>query len=295
MIKNISAYFKERFPPVNMLLFAIVFFTACSAGSYFASRPMQSAFKDWLGAIAVISFFFRLRVFDEVKDLQIDNLNHPGRVLQSGRVTLKQLFFLSAVLSVAELIWSYWSGPLTVTCWLIALGYSILMRYEFFIGEFLKPRLFLYACTHMLIMPLIMLWVWSAYNSNLFHPSLYLLGALSLSGGFSFEIARKIHAPEAERPTVDSYSKSIGYRTSIVAVLLFLLAGIAVQCYLLYAIQSHLWAYVFIGALYILTCVIYASVSKQPQEKKIRLAELFVSLFMLISYVSVIIEIQLKS
>jgi 4-hydroxybenzoate polyprenyltransferase len=168
------------------------------------------------------------------------------------------------------------------------------MRYEFFISSFLKPRLFLYACTHMLIMPLIMLWVWSAYNHNLLHPSLYLLGALSLFGGFCFEIARKIHAPGAERPTVDSYSQSIGYKTSIICVLLFLLAGIFVQCYLLYSIQSRLWAYIIIGLLYLLTCVVYAIVSKRPQEKKIRLAELFVSLFMLISYLSVIIEIHLK-
>jgi 4-hydroxybenzoate polyprenyltransferase len=277
-----------------MLLFAIVFFTAYSVASFFSLLPAHIGIKDVIGVIAVISFFFRLRVFDEVKDLQIDNINHPGRVLQSGRVTLKQLFLISAVLSVFEPIWSYWNGPTTVICWLVALGYSILMRYEFFISSFLKPRLFLYACTHMLIMPLIMLWVWSAYNHNLLHPSLYLLGALSLFGGFCFEIARKIHALGAERPTVDSYSQSIGYKTSIICVLLFLLAGIFVQCYLLYSIQSRLWAYIIIGLLYLLTCVVYAIVSKRPQEKKIRLAELFVSLFMLISYLSVIIEIHLK-
>ncbi|QNK62733.1 UbiA family prenyltransferase [Pedobacter sp. PAMC26386] len=294
-IKSIGAYFKERFPPVNMLLFAILFFTAYSVASYFSVQHINPGYKNWVGVIAVISFFFRLRVFDEVKDLQLDNINHPGRVLQSGRISLKQLFLLSAVVSIAEPIWSYWCGPTTLICWVVALSYSILMRYEFFISSFLKPRLFLYACTHMLIMPLIMLWVWSAYNHDLFHPSLYLLGALSLFGGFCFEIARKIHSPDAERPMVDSYSKSIGYYTSIACVLLFLLAGIAVQCYLLYSIQSRLWAYLIIGLLYLFTCIIYAIVAKQPQEKKIRVAELFVSLFMLISYVSVIIEIQLKS
>lgn len=278
-----------------MLLFAIVFFTAYSVASYFSAQPIHIGFNELLGAIAAISFFFRLRVFDEVKDLQIDNLNHPGRVLQSGRVTLKQLFLISGVISIIEPIWSYLNGPLALICWLAALAYSILMRYEFFIGSFLKHRLFLYACTHMIIMPLIMLWVWSAYNHNLMHPSLYFLGALSLFGGFCFEIARKIHAPEAERATVDSYSQSIGYGTAIICVLLFLLGGVFVQCYLLYSIQSRLWAYIIIGLLYIVTCIIYAQMAKHPQEKKLRLAELFVSLFMLISYLSIIIEIHLKS
>jgi len=293
-IINIIAYFKERFPPVHILLFAIVFFTAYSVASYFSIQPIHIGIKELTGVIAAISFFFRLRVFDEVKDLQIDNINHPGRVLQSGRISLKQLFIISAILSVFELLWSYWNGPATMICWLVALGYSILMRYEFFVSSFLKPRLFLYACTHMLIMPLIMLWVWSAYNQNLLHPSLYFLGALSLFGGFCFELARKIHAPDAERSTVDSYSQSIGYKRSIVCVLLFLLGGVFVQYYLLHSIQSHFWAYLTICLLYLLTCLLYAAMVKHPQEKKLRLAELFVSLFMLVSYLSIIIETQLR-
>jgi 4-hydroxybenzoate polyprenyltransferase len=293
-IINIIAYFKERFPPVHILLFAIVFFTSYSVASYFSVQPMHIGIKELIGVIAAVSFFFRLRVFDEVKDLQIDNINHPGRVLQSGRISLKQLFIISAILSVFELVWSCWNGPITIICWLATLGYSLLMRYEFFASSFLKPRLFLYACTHMLIMPLIMLWVWSAYNHDLLHPSLYFLGALSLFGGFCFELARKIHSPDAERPTVDSYSQSIGYKTSIVCVLLFLLGGVFVQYYLLHSILSHLWAYLIIALLYLLTCVLYASLVKHPQEKKLRLAELFVSMFMLISYLSIIIETHLK-
>lgn len=289
---NVIAYFKERFPPVHIMLFAIVFFTAYSVASYFAISPSPVSIRELLGVIAAISFFFRLRVFDEVKDLQIDNLNHPGRVLQSGRITLKQLFIISAVLSVFELLWSYWNGPATIICWLVALAYSVLMRYEFFVSSFLKPRLFLYACTHMLVMPLIMLWVWSAYNPDLLHPSLFFLGGLSLFGGFCFELARKIHAPDAERATVDSYSQSIGYKTSIICVLLFLLGGVFVQYYLLHSIQAALWAYLIICLLYLLTCILYAKMVKHPVEKNLRLAELFVSLFMLVSYLSIIIETQ---
>ena len=55
---------------------------------------------------AVISFFFRLRVFDELKDYELDLQNHPQRVLQSGRITLRKLFRISLGGSVLEAAWS---------------------------------------------------------------------------------------------------------------------------------------------------------------------------------------------
>lgn len=278
-----------------MVLFAILFINVYSIASYFSSQPINFSVKIGLGIIAFISFFFRLRVFDEVKDYKIDQINHPDRVLQSGRVTLNQLFLLSAILTVSELVWSYWSGPLTLICWLVAVGYSLLMRYEFFIGSFLSKRLLLYACTHMVIMPFVMVWVWSVFNPDLHHPALYLLAGISLLCGFSFELARKIHAPAAERETVDSYSKSLGYVTSIICVLLVLLIGVVVQCRILYTIESNLWTYITICLLYLAIGFLFIKVVKRPDEKKLRLAELLVSLFMVISYISVIIEIHLKS
>lgn len=292
-IRNIAAYFKERFPPVNMLLFAILFLTVYSVASYFSMYKEKMKAEIIVGIVAVISFFFRLRVFDEIKDFKMDTINHPNRLLQSGRVSLQQLMMISAVLTLSEIIWSFWNGPITIICWLIAVAYSLLMRYEFFIGAFLKRRLLLYAFTHMLIMPLIILWIWTAYyHDGLHHPALYLLAALSLLGGFSFEIARKIHAPDAERPTVDSYSKSLGLTASKICVLMILFAGTLVQCYLLYSIRARLWTYVLIGFLYTVTCFIYVTTATQSYEKRLRLAELFVSLFMLLSYVSIISEIH---
>jgi 4-hydroxybenzoate polyprenyltransferase len=292
-VRNIAAYFNERFPLVNMLLFSILFLTVYSVATYFSSEPTVTTTQILLGMVAAISFFFRLRVFDEIKDFKIDAVNHPHRVLQSGRVSLRQLMVISSILTASEILWSYWNGTPTIICWLIAVLYSVLMRYEFFVAAFLKKRLFLYACTHMLIMPLIILWIWSAFSKDdLHHPALYLLGALSLLGGFCFEIARKIHIAAAEKPTIDSYSKSLGFTTSIIWVLLFLLAGVLVQCYLLHIIQARTWSYIIIAMLYVATCIVYINSVKQESEKRLRTAELFVSLFMLLSYVSIIIEIH---
>ncbi len=237
LLKNFIAYLQERFPPVNMLLFTILFFTVYSISRLSPASARLDGIA-WGGVVAVVSFFFRLRVFDEIKDYRIDALNHPQRVLQSGRVTLSQLISVALVGTAAELIWSVALGTEAAIAWLVAVGYSLLMRYEFFVGHWLRERLLIYAASHMLVMPLVIAWVWLAFNPTL-NVDAGLLAALSLLAGFAFEIARKIHAPAAERPTVDSYSKAIGYPTSVALVLLLLLAGMVVQGQLLLAVAAR--------------------------------------------------------
>ncbi len=295
ILKNILAYFGERFPLINMALFAILFFTVYAVADFFTFPEITPALW-WLimGVLAVISFFFRLRVFDEIKDYEIDAQNHPQRVLQSGRIKKKQLIIIAVFGTTIELTWSLLSGFPIFICWIVALGYSLLMRYEFFVGKILNRNLLLYAITHMLVMPLIILWVYAA-----FHPRLeilfpfYILAVLSLFSGFSFEIARKLHAPHAEKPGIDSYSKSVGYRAAIVLVLIILLGGVLIQVYLLSLINARLWAYFFIGLIFIFALLLYINNMVKPDEKSLRSAEKIVSLFMLASYVSIIIEVNL--
>ena len=292
VLKNFVAYLRERFPPVNMMLFAILFLTVYSI-SRLSPEGHSLDIGRWVGVLAVISFFFRLRVFDEIKDYELDALNHPQRVLQSGRVTLRQLKAVALVGTAVELVWSVGMGSGVLVAWLTAVGYSLLMRYEFFVGDWLRKRLLIYAISHMLVMPLIIAWVWLAFRDT-FSSSFFLLAALSLLAGFSFEIARKIHTPAAERATVDSYSKAVGYRFAIGLVLVLLLAGTAVQWQLLRDVSARSWAFVVLSASYLPTLVMYLQNLISPHENTLRKAELGVSLFMLISYISIIVEANVK-
>ena len=194
---------------------------------------------------------------------------------------------------VIELLWSGLMGVPALVCWGLAVGYSLLMRYEFFMSRYLSKRLVLYALTHMLVMPLVIGWIWSAYvpNYGLSRP-LFLLAALSVLGGFSFEIARKLHTPAAERELVDSYSKSIGYGPAIFTVLVILLSSVAVQCYLLLMLRSGLLPVWVIGGLYVFTLLLYLYALVGPAEKILRLAEVMVSLFMVVGYLSIILVIN---
>ncbi len=282
-----------------MGLFIVLFFTvravALNGTAYFETISyVNSLWWIVMGVIVVILFFFRLRVFDEIKDYDLDCKNHPHRVLQSGRVTLKQLQLISYALIPLEFIWSYLSGETAMICWIIAVAYSILMRYEFFVPTFLKSRLILYGVSHMMIMPLIILWVYAAHTGYELSNALWYLCGASLLAGFSFEIARKIHAPSDERDGVDSYSKSMGFKPAVITLLVILIAGLFVQFLLLEKVEAHWIVIAFIGIIYLSIAFQYLRNLVVPQEKGLRIGELLVSVFMIVSYLSVIIVVNLK-
>jgi 4-hydroxybenzoate polyprenyltransferase len=292
-IRNLYAYSKERFPVVNMALFAILFTTVMCIATYSNGTAVKFGFNEIIGCLAVISFFFRLRVFDEIKDYDVDVINHPQRVLQTGRITTKDLWSVSVGLGLIEIVWSFLNGTETLVAWSCALVFAVLMRYEFFSGKFLKQYLFIYAVSHMMVMPLVIYWVWSAYTEMSFSYNLLLLCSLSVVSGFAFEIARKIKLDADEKDSVDSYSKIVGYANAVFLVLLILLIGVLDQFALLKSLNARLWPFILIGALYVSIVVLYVSALVSPRREKLKFSELMVSLFMLFSYVSIIIEIFL--
>jgi 4-hydroxybenzoate polyprenyltransferase len=291
---NLGAYLQERFAPVNMGLFVVLFGTVRGVAGVAGGGPPRPG--GWalaaLGALATVSFFFRLRVFDEEKDFALDALHHPQRVLQTGRVTLPQLRTLAWAGAALEAGWSVAHGPATFLLWSMALVYSLLMRAEFGVGRWLRARLVLYALSHMLIMPLVIWWIFSAYRPGFFEGKyLPLLWLLSLLGGFSFELARKLHAPAAERAGVDSYSQALGYKPALILTVAVLLAGGAAQALLLRTLHARPAAYAGLAGLLAAGLALYAVAARHPRESRLRQAEKVVSLIMLTSYLAMLAEV----
>ncbi|WP_223649129.1 hypothetical protein [Hymenobacter psoromatis] len=295
-IRDLGAYLRERFPPVNMALFGVVFLTvravAAAAGGVGSPPRPGGGLLAALGAVATVSFFFRLRVFDEEKDFAQDMLTHPGRVLQTGRVTLPQLRRLAWAGAALELGWSLVSGRAALLAWLAALLYSLLMRAEFGVGRWLRGHLVLYALSHMLIMPLIITWLYCAGSAApVFGRAFGALLLLSLLGGFSFELARKLHAPAAERAGVDSYSRALGYGRALALTVCLLLASGAAQALLLRLLYARPATYAALVLLLAAGLALYATAARHPREPRLRQAEKVVSLVMLTSYLAVLAEL----
>jgi hypothetical protein len=297
--RRFLAWMDERFPFSHAILFFSLYATALLVGRasvYGAGVPL--GWTDFAAFLPVWGFFLMLRVFDEHKDYEQDCQNYPERVLQSGLITLTHLKVAGGLAIAAQLFGSLLLdggiGPITVW-WLLVFGYSLLMAKEFFIGDWLSQRLVPYALSHMVIMPLAILWMaqMGARSEPLPLEAGYL-AALAFLSGAAFEVTRKLRSPEEEREEVDSYTKSLGRTGAPLTVIALLTASTIVLVLLLrwvfFAIPSLPW---LLSLAVILALPVYALLKfrSRPSPKSRKLAEGFVSLAMLGGYIVTIVAI----
>jgi len=108
-----------------------------------------------LSFLGALLFVFHLRVFDDVKDADTDRVIEPTRPIPRGLVSEREVDALSVVLLLVEAGLYAAIGQLTFVIWLIAAGFTVLMRVEFFVGEWLDKHVLTYAISHMVSMGLV--------------------------------------------------------------------------------------------------------------------------------------------
>ena len=222
-------WFKERFPPENFVFFSIVAF----AFGLFARGSFSFSTYDIFLFLSISSFFLLIRIIDEHKDFKDDLKNHPERVLQSGRVTLRQLRIVGTLAFLPPLIHTFYVAFLSTRAlylFLLTFIWLFLMAKEFFASKWLKKHLFLYALSHMAIIPLAALW-WLALakGQGSFTASYFVLYVVLFCffGSFAGEIIRKSRGRE-ESKNLESYNRHFGYYGS--ALLAIFLTCAMVLC-----------------------------------------------------------------
>lgn len=154
-------------------------------------------------------FFFRLRCFDEIKDYEVDLELNPDRPLARGLLSIRQVKWMIAGLTLAEILLCMIAGLSALQAHAIAIVYSFLMFYEFFIGKNLRPHLTTYAVTHTFVATFLG-WSIAVYASALdltaVATDLFWLAPINWSLFNLFEFARKTFAKAEERSGADSYS-----------------------------------------------------------------------------------------
>lgn len=163
--------------------------------------------------LLLLSFFFRMRLFDEIKDYEVDLKVNPTRPLARGVLTVPQVKKALLVLILFELILAGFLGLPAFLIHAIAIGYSLLMYEEFFIGDLLRPHLTTYAVSHTFVSVLLgasaAIAMTGAELSRLSGKTM-LFFLMNWAFFNLFEFARKTFAPEEERPHVPSYSNIFG-------------------------------------------------------------------------------------
>ncbi len=298
--RNFLAYLNERFPPIANVLLILTYYSSNQFLAIVLTRPGQAMHYDrwsFFGMLMLVSFFFHIRVFDEHKDYEEDCRHYPHRVLQSGRITLRHLKIAVAIAIAIQLIAVLARGPQAFTAWAIAFAFTLLMLREFFAAAFLKRHFVLYATSHMLIMPLLSLlvfsfaterWPWEA-------PRWFWVYAfVGFFVTFNWEVSRKIRAPEEEREGVDSYTKIFGTFGAAYAVLIIR----AIDTALVAAIGHHLgvsnWFYIALAVLYLVCLAGFFQYRFHPTPRHAKMMEVYAGMYMIVFDLLVAVELGRK-
>lgn len=225
---------KERFSPGAYGPMIILFTLANALYLSNTTSASVSGPRIVLAVLLMLSFFFRMRLFDEIKDYEVDLKINPTRPLARGILSVSQVKLALLFLIVFELVLA---AILGMNCFLIhavAMGYSLLMYEEFFIGDALRPHLTSYAITHTFVS--VLLGISSAVaitGASPFELSGSMCFFFLTNWGFFnlFEFARKTFAKEEERPQVASYSNIFGITGAWALSVSQAIVGVAVISY----------------------------------------------------------------
>jgi 4-hydroxybenzoate polyprenyltransferase len=223
-------YQRERFPLLaHGPLIAAFSGSAVSYSALLRGGPEPPGWGALLVAFpAALLFFLQLRIADEFKDQEEDRRYRPSRPVPRGLIGLQELAVIALSGALVQLALSTWRDfALTALLALVWL-YLALMSCEFFARDWLRARPLTYLWTHMLIMPLIDLYVtavdWLPLRGWPPRGLAWFL-AVSFFCGTVIEIGRKIRAPDDEAPGVPTYSALWGRRTAVGAWLGAILLG----------------------------------------------------------------------
>lgn len=270
---RLAAWSKERFPLFRQGLLIVSYYSSNQFLAQALTAPgsaVHYAPHSLAGAVVLLCFFFHLRVFDEHKDYEDDCRHYPERVLSRGWITLRHLKILGAGALILEIGLGAWRGPEALTAILIAMGFSVLMLKEFFAAAWLRRHFVVYAVSHMLIMPLLALMVFSITTQEFPWQApgwFWLYAWVGFFVTLNWEISRKIRAPGEEREGVDTYSKTFGPFRAAGLVLLVRVIDTGLVAIVGWHLGLPLWFFLALPALFGLCYFGYRSFRNQPSTK----------------------------
>jgi len=178
-------------------------------------------------AVATLMGFFRLRIFDDIKD----DADDAAADRPLAHIGLAEAKWVAVGVALAECVLACACGAAAVVAWVVLCAFSLLMYQEFFIGTWLRPRMTVYAVTHTIVAALFGLFIMSALSGRapwqLEGPA--LLFALSNWLVFNvYEFARKVFGRGEEEPGAASYSARFGPRGAAAVIMVMVIASSAV-------------------------------------------------------------------
>jgi len=207
--RRLGRFVRERFPLATHLPMALAFsFANMSIGRVAGSGRDELSFSLAAFSLALL-FFFRLRCFDELKDIDDDTAVNPDRPLARGLVSPREVRWVIVLTIVIEVSIVVVFAVPALPAYALALAFSLLMYKEFFMRRIIRPHLTTYAVMHTFVAVLLGIAVAAVAERaalGSFSSALWLFGVINWAIFNVFEFARKTFAREEERADVETYS-----------------------------------------------------------------------------------------
>ncbi len=288
---RLRAYLNQRFPLAGYGILIISYYSSNQFLAEVLTDPeakLKYTIGSLVGAFVLFCMFFHLRVFDEHKDYEDDLKNYPDRILQRELITLADLRTLGAIAIASELmlaaIWMPHGQPAALVAVLVAIGYSVLMLKEFFVSSWLKRHFLVYTVSHMLIMPLFAIVVFSFATGEYFWHAPAWFWVYAFVGFFvtlNWEISRKIRAPEQEIDGVHSYTKIFGTYGAAYAVLAVRVIDTGIVALVGWHLGASRWFYWALVGLFMLCLVGFFQYRLQTSPKTAKRMETYAGLYII--------------
>ncbi len=287
MLKGLKALILERFSPAVYLPMITVFSLANGLYFYFVQNVQFKLSIIIVCGLVMLSAFFRLRLFDEIKDYGVDLKINPNRPLARGAIQSIEIKLMIWLLIFFELFVTLLINKTAFVVHSLAIVYSLLMYKEFFIGGLIRSRLVVYAVSHTFVSVLFGLSTATiAFKINSLKEALAAVGFFLVNWAYFnlFEFSRKTFASTEERKNVETYSslfKPLG--AALLSFSQVLLALIILKL----TVQMNMLVICLLSLIYCGFLVLYV---RQPKEKFAKLLRHASGAFIVLSYCVLILN-----
>lgn len=285
-LKRLGHYSREQLLPGSRLALAffMALFTSLLLGLYFKVH-----FPPVLLVPPVLTVFFLLlyyRISDEFKDFETDKKYFPDRPIPSGRVKLSDLrgllYLLSGLSIAANLI-----SPYAYREFFVAWIFTVLMGKWFYMEKWISSNRLIAFITHAPVGYLLSFYVIRYYlrseELELGYPAIFGITGFLVLPGLTWEILRKTFLPKDEMEGYQTYSALVGFKTSLVFGLFFVVVTVLSNYLLINQFQllsPTLLPLNILNALMALTILLQL---RKPWTKNLRLTtEVYMGLHLLL-------------
>ena len=244
LIKKLYKYQKERFP-----LQILIFTTISSVLASYAVAGENAGIKEIiLVFFAALFFIFHIRVIDESRDTEYDKKFYPNRPVQTGFISLKELFYADIIGIIFIVVVATIYGKASIILALAMFLFTLLAWKDFFTQKLFLDKPLLYHIVNSPQMIMLQLFIFAVFTGSFeMTKAMWWLAALVYLNIFVLEVIRKIKRPDVKGEAGDVYSKSLGFNSALIFTMILAMISAVLFVLLMNDLQIENITHLIVG------------------------------------------------